>query len=240
MGFAGTNGGYDAFTDAGDDGFLTGAANQAFDVGTDSDAGLGAQLDAILGDSRDHGRFDDLGSNAHLHGLQHVAASKVDGGSLFKGHHNIGTLSGDERVDHAVHVAAGQVVRFELGQGHFQTCLASLDQGIYQTFGLNAAQAHTNERGDAHMHTGGHGGNPQTNRHEAQEHQHENQREDDCHKDANIRIHYDSSFYSTLRPGHARQRRFLTLPCAQPRGSLPHDPRAQGRFERCTRHRTPH
>ena len=183
MGLAGTDGGDDTLAHAGDDGFFPGAAYQTLDVGAHGDAGLGPQLDAVLGDGGDHGGLDDLGGNAHLHGLQHVAARQINGGSLFKGHFDIGALGGDERVDDAIHVAAGQIVGLQLGKGHVQTGLAGLDEGIDQQLGLDAAQAHTGQRTDAHVYPGGQRGDPQAHGHKTQENQYHDQRQHDDQHD---------------------------------------------------------
>ena len=49
----GADGGDDALADAGDDGLLGGAADELREVGADGDAGLDAELDAVLGDAVD-------------------------------------------------------------------------------------------------------------------------------------------------------------------------------------------
>ena len=60
------------------------------------------------------GAVDDLGVDAGLHGLEHVAAGQVDGGGLLEGQVDVGLVGGDQRVDHVDDVAAGQVVGFQL------------------------------------------------------------------------------------------------------------------------------
>ena len=60
MGFRGTDGGNDTLADAGDDRFLTRAADQTVNVGAHGHTGLGTQLNAVLGDSRHNGSLDDL------------------------------------------------------------------------------------------------------------------------------------------------------------------------------------
>ena len=169
MGLGGAHGGDDALAHPGDDGLLARAAYQAVDIGPHRDLGLGFQLDAVDGHGRDHRRFDDLGVDAHLHRLQHVAAGQVDGGGPFEGERDIGAFGGDQSVDHPIHVAAGQIVGLQLGHGRIQTGLFRLDQGIDDLGGGDPAQSHADEVEDAHLGPGGQGGDPQSHRDEAQQ-----------------------------------------------------------------------
>jgi hypothetical protein len=107
------------FADAGDDRFLGGSADQAFDVGAHGDAGFDFQLDAVLGHAVDavaaHGGAGDVDHfriHAGLHGIENVAAGQIDGGRGLPGQIDVGLVGGDHGVDDALHVAAGQHVRF--------------------------------------------------------------------------------------------------------------------------------
>lgn len=51
-----------------------------------------------------------LGVYAHLHGVEHVAAGKVDGAGALEIKRYAGALRGYEGVYHPVHVAARKVV----------------------------------------------------------------------------------------------------------------------------------
>ena len=183
---SGTDGGDDTFADTGDDGFLTGAADEALNVRADGHAGLGTQFNAVLCDCGDDGGLDDLGGNTHLHGFEHVAAGKVDGAGLLKRQLNVRALGGDQGVGDTVDVTAGQEVRFQLADGQIQTGLVGLDQRVNQTMGLDAAHAHTNQRTDGDMHAAGQRADPQADGEEAQEHADDDQRqsknEDDPHE----------------------------------------------------------
>ena len=169
MGLGGSHGGDDALAHPGDDGLFARAAYQAVDVGPHRDLGLTFQLDAVDGHGGDHRGFDDLGVDAHLHRFQHVAAGQVDGGGPLEGQRYIGALGGDQGVDHPVHVAAGQIVGLQLGHGRIQTGLFRLDQRVHDLGGGDPAQAHADEVEDAHLGTGGQGGDPQAHRDEAQQ-----------------------------------------------------------------------
>ena len=62
----------------GDDRLLARPSYQPIDVGAHCDSRDGDELDAVLGDSGDFWRFDNLGQNRHLHRFQHIAARQVD------------------------------------------------------------------------------------------------------------------------------------------------------------------
>ncbi len=51
----GANGGNDALTDSGDDGFLCGTTHKALEVGADGDSGACVNRDAVFGDRGDFG-----------------------------------------------------------------------------------------------------------------------------------------------------------------------------------------
>ena len=168
MRLGGADGGDDALADARDDGFFARAADQAFDVGADGYAGLRPQLDAVLGDGGDHRRLDNLGVDAHLDGLQHVAARQVNGARLLKLQRDIRALRGNQGVDDAVHVAAGQVMGLHFVQRHVQARLGGLNERVDQPSGHNPANPHANQRGNAHLHARRPGGNPEPYRDEAE------------------------------------------------------------------------
>ena len=194
VGFGGADGGDDTLANAGDDGFLAGAAHQAGDIRAHSDPGLGPQLDAVLCHGGDGRRLDDLGGNAHLHGLQHVASGQVNSAGFLKGHIDVGLLGGDHGLGHALDVAARQEVLFKLVHGDIQTGLAHHDQGVHQAMGRDAAQAHADQGADLDFDAAGHGANPQPDGHIPQEHQHQQQHDENDDKQGYTRsIHFLSS-----------------------------------------------
>src|SRR5690606_37807590 len=96
--------------DAGDDGFLGGAADEAGEVGAHGDAGAGLELYAVLGDGIDRvpplrraRAVDDLRVHAGGDGLEDVAAGEVDGGADVPVEIDLGSLGGDEGADDVRH-----------------------------------------------------------------------------------------------------------------------------------------
>ena len=115
----------DALADAGDDRLVGGPADQPVDVGPDGHLGLHLELDAVLGDAVDRlpalgrvGAVDDLGIDARLHGLEHVAAGQVDRGGPLVRQRDVGPVGGDQGADDVGHVAAGQVVGLQAPGRH--------------------------------------------------------------------------------------------------------------------------
>ena len=64
------------------------------------------------------GAGDDLGVDARLHGLEHVAAGEVDRRGALVRQRDVGAVGGDQGADDVGHVAAGQVVRLEAPGRH--------------------------------------------------------------------------------------------------------------------------
>ena len=115
----------DALADAGDDRLFGGPADELPQVGADGDAGLDLQLDAVLRDAVERfaaeaarGAVDDLGVDARLHGLEHVAAGQVDGGRQLEIEIELRLAGGNQRADHQRHVAAGQVMGLQGPRGY--------------------------------------------------------------------------------------------------------------------------
>ena len=111
----------DALADAGDDGFLGGAADEAVELGPHRDAGPGLELNAVLADAVERrpalgrvGAVDDLGVDAGLDGVEDVAAGQVDGGGRPPRQVHAGLVGGDDRRRRLGHVAARQVVGFQV------------------------------------------------------------------------------------------------------------------------------
>ena len=92
MGPRRADGADDPFADPGDDRLLGGAADHLGEVGPHGHRGPDLELDAVLGDRVQRllaaaagGAVDDLGIDAGLDGLNHVAAGEVDGGGGLEG-----------------------------------------------------------------------------------------------------------------------------------------------------------
>ena len=93
----------DPFADPGDDGLVGGTADQSVEVGADGHLGFHLELNAVLGDPVDRlaarrrvRAGDDLGIDAGLDGLEHIAARQVDRrGSLVR-KRDIGAVGGDQ------------------------------------------------------------------------------------------------------------------------------------------------
>ena len=177
----GTDGGDDALADAGDDGFLAGAAHQALDVGAHGHAGLGAQLDTVLGHSGHGGRFNHLGQHAHLHGLEHVAAGQVDGAGGGEAQVDAGLLGGNQGVDDALDVTARQEVGFQHIGGHVQPGLPGFDVGVHDLLGRDAAEPHTDQGADLHRRAGRPGVDPQAQGHIPEEYRYQHNGDHDDH-----------------------------------------------------------
>src|SRR5207249_9163915 len=76
----------DSLTDAGNDGFFGGAADETIQLGAHRDAGSGLELDAVLADAVQGrptlgriGTVNDLGVDAGFDGVEDVAAGQIDG-----------------------------------------------------------------------------------------------------------------------------------------------------------------
>src|SRR5690606_33534544 len=86
VGLGRADGGDDALADAGDDGLLLGAADEAVEVGAHGHASLYLHLDAVLGHAVDGvaagggvGAVDDLGIDGGAHGLDDALAGALGG-----------------------------------------------------------------------------------------------------------------------------------------------------------------
>ena len=122
------DGGDDALADAGDDGVLLRAADEAVEVGAHGHAGLDLELDAVLGHAVDRsaGRRSGFGQSMTL-GLTEVRTAsstscpalggEVDGAGAVPVERDAGLLRGDQRVHGRHDVAAGQVMGLDLVGG---------------------------------------------------------------------------------------------------------------------------
>ena len=140
----------DALADAGDDGLLGGPADQAVELGPHRHPRPGLELDAVLADAVERllalgrvGAVDDLGIDADLDGLEHVAAGQVDGGGHAPGQVHAGLVGGDDRGRHLRHVAARQdvglhLLRRDLDAGLHQGDLLADDHGVVDVQELHA------------------------------------------------------------------------------------------------------
>ena len=162
MAVGGTDCGNDAFADPGDDGLFAGSANQMFDVGTHGNSRLDPEFDAVLGNGGHRRRFNHFGQNAHLYGLENVAARQVDGAGCFKGKTDARLLCADQRVDNPFHIALCQVMGLQHVGVHFQVRLAALDIRVNDLLGRNPAKTHAHQGRNLHRYAAGHRGNPES------------------------------------------------------------------------------
>ena len=116
----GADGADDALSDAGDDGFFGGAADELFEVGADGYARFDEQADTVFSHGVEEGgslfrirAVDDLRVDAGRNGVENIAAGEVDGGSLLETQLDVGLVGGDERLHHVNDIASGEVMRFE-------------------------------------------------------------------------------------------------------------------------------
>src|ERR1700736_4127193 len=107
MGIAATDGRDDAFTDAGDNRGLAGAADITVDGSAHRDAGFDVELNAVFRDALKYGRFDDLGIDRHLHRFLRVPAGKVHSAGTLPLQWNLCALRRDECQRDVVYMAAG-------------------------------------------------------------------------------------------------------------------------------------
>ena len=171
VGLRGADGGDDALADAGDDGFLLRAADEAVEIGADGDAGADLHLDAVLGDAVDGaaagGRVravDDLRIDRGADGFDHAFAGalggEVDGAGAVPIQRDAGFLRGDERLDGGDDVAAGEVVGLDVIDGDFDAGLFRGDAGVHDHAVGHLAEAHGDEVGEADVGAGQPGAEP--------------------------------------------------------------------------------
>ena len=143
MGFGRTHGGYDTFTDSCQDSGFSGAAHQAFQIGSHGNSGLNQKLDTILRHRRYIGGFDYLGIYAHLYCFQNVTARQVDGSRFFKGKLDSRSFRCYQGIDHIIHISACQIVRFQLIYSQVQACLPRFDKRNDDTGRNHTPQLHS-------------------------------------------------------------------------------------------------
>jgi len=112
MGFDFADGGHDRFADAGDDGFLGGAADEAIEIGTDGDARLAFELNTVLGHGVKGvsplaflGAIDDSGLDDREDGFQDVVSGEIDGRRAVEIQRDLRLVGRDEAHDHAGDIA---------------------------------------------------------------------------------------------------------------------------------------
>ena len=171
---------YNAFADTRNNRCFAGTAYQAVNVGTHGYACLYLQLNAVLGNSAYYRSFDNLGVNAHLHSLQHIASRKVNGTATLKAQLNLRSVGSNQSINNAVNVTACQIMRLQLVDIYVKTCLIRLNQRQHNLRRGHTAQAHTDEVEDAYINTGGNGGNPQSQRHKVKKNRYTGNSNDYC------------------------------------------------------------
>ena len=159
------------------------------DVRADGDAGLGLELDAVLGDGVDGGlpgggvgAVDDLGIDGGLDGVEDVAAGQVDGGGRLARQLDVGAVGGDQRDDHVAHAAAGQVVALQGGRRMFSPARTAWILDETMTRSIDLPQLHADKLADGDLGPGEQGLDPQEEDPGHQDHnQQRHQKGDDDH-----------------------------------------------------------
>ena len=170
VGIGGADGADDAFADAGDDGFLGGAADEAVEVGADGDARLDlepmpslATPSMVARPMAGLGQSMTFGLTLVVHGLEHGLAGAAVARSMaqarLKVERDARFVRGDERLDRVLDIAAGQVVGLEQVGRDVDPGFDRGDAGIDDEGGRHAAKAHPDELAHAYRRSGNEGAN---------------------------------------------------------------------------------
>ena len=153
-----SDGGHDAFADAGDDRFLSRAANETFQMRAHGHPRLGFDDDAVFGHAVD-GDFagggvravDDLRVDGGLHCFEHGLAGafgrEVDGAGAVEVEAEAGLFRRNERQHHHFNVASGQIMGGKVVDGHFQSRFDGGDAGVHDQAHGHGPQAKRDQFG---------------------------------------------------------------------------------------------
>ena len=167
-----TDGGDDAFSDSGNDGFLSGTTDEAFEVGADGDAGADVDRDSVFGHGGDFGNsgvgvgaFDDLGVDGGADRFEDrfagVFGGEVDGAGTIEWERDACLVSGDEGENDVGDITAGEVVGFEVVGRYFDIGLGSGNAVVDDERGGDFAQLHEEEVEEADGRSGDAGLQPE-------------------------------------------------------------------------------
>jgi hypothetical protein len=156
--FGRANGGDNSLPYAGDDRFFCGPSDKLCQVSAHSHPGTDAEFDPVLGDSAKSclgggriGAIDNLGIDAGLDGVEHIAAGEVDGGGTVEVEVDIGAVGRNDSTNDSRHISPGQVVGFEPSGCNSRrrvgphTRLHGGDLGLDDRLRIYLAEAHPDE-----------------------------------------------------------------------------------------------
>ena len=140
-------------------------------VGAHCHAGLGNELDAVLGHSSHRGCVDYLRIHTGLDRLKHIATCQVNGRGLFEAEVNVGLRGRHQSVYYALHVAACHVVGLQIvARDGAQAGLVCLDERRDNHPGRHIADAHQEQLYQRNLYARHLGREPQEEGHEMKEH----------------------------------------------------------------------
>ena len=191
----GTNGGDNAFADAGDDRLFLGATDETIEVSTNGHARLYFYLNAILGDRIDGGatarrirHIDNLRADGSEDRLKdrfiRSAGGDIDGTGTIPIKVKAGFLRGDECLHRLHDVAAREVMGVNLFDFDDQAGLGRGNLSIDNHRVGHAAQAHADEVEKPDLSPSEPG--PHPNREEGEQEEHEQEQGACCNEDNNI------------------------------------------------------
>ena len=180
----------DAFAHTCQHRLLAGSAHELFDIGPNRYAGLGDELDAVLGHGRHRRRVDDLRIHRHLHRLEHIAAREVDGRGHLEVEHDVGFLSRDECMDHVRNVASRKIMGLQFVGIEVQAGFRALDHRRDDHRRRHLAPAHQYELQQTEPHARHERREPKPHRDEIEdEPDGEEAHEDDQYDHSDLKVH---------------------------------------------------
>ena len=170
---------HDALTDTRQYGVLAGTTHELVDVGTHRYAGLGNELDTVLGHGCHRRSVDYLRVDRSLHSLKHVATCEVDGCGLFERKVDIGFRSTDQRVHHSLHMTTSHIVGFKIVACDVaEAGLVGLNQGRHNDARGHIANTHQKELDERNVYARNFGREPEKERHKVEK---DGEQNDECH-----------------------------------------------------------
>ena len=154
----------DSLADTRQHGIFARASDQLLDIGANRYAGLGDQLDTVLGHGSHGRRIDHFRIDRHLDRFGHVTAGQIDRGRHAEIERNVRFLGRNKCRYHIGDVAARQIVRFQIVRGQVQPRFRSRDQLVDDHRGGDLAETHQHQLNQADPHARYQRGKPQADR----------------------------------------------------------------------------